>query len=76
MAVVNGGNELRRNLNIALEELRMNGAIEALALDFFGVNKGIVPDRMTANADSGRHAHSAAHSPTTATPPVRAARTA
>lgn len=60
MAVVNGSNELRRNLNAALEELRMDGTIETLALDFFGVNVGQVPGpRMTAT-------------PTTAATPIAA----
>ncbi len=43
MAVVNGGNELRRNLNVALEELRNDGAIADLAEEFFGANVGEVP---------------------------------
>jgi hypothetical protein len=43
MAVVNGGNELRRNLNVALEELRNDGTVQALAEEFFGDNVGEVP---------------------------------
>lgn len=72
MAVVNGGNELRRNLNIALEELRMDGTIEALAEEFFGVNTGEVPSpKQTATPTAAATPIPLPTRPVTPAPPAR-----
>ncbi len=72
MAVVNGGNELRRNLNEALEQLRVDGTISTLAVDFFGVNVGVVPGpRLTATPTAAATPIPLPTQPVTPAPPAR-----
>ena len=75
MAVVNGGNELRRNLNVALEELRYDGTIQTLAEQFFGDNAGEVPGPdMTATPTTAATPIPLPTRPVTPAPPATPAR--